>query len=214
MCGNLLQQQQEMNTRPRSAFKLEAKMYQDVPNSRIRNFLNLCPTLSKQPSKLQNQAGASEMHTAEKQGALVHFRQCIVQSAQGHSISEELWSYHIWRRIIESKGLWEEMKFGSSRKGNASGSILQGLTQCLAHRRCSTNSCYMTNEKNGVSEELKSFCVHWPPTTHPLMLFGKSLKWELNFSRLCTWSKLFFCHINCLDIKDHLMFCAGFQAFI
>ena len=72
------------------------------------------------------------MHTAEKQRALVHFRQCIVQSAQGHSISEEPWSYHIQKRIIESKGLCEEMKLQFIQKRPYyDGSILQGLTQCI-----------------------------------------------------------------------------------
>lgn len=153
MCGNLLQQQQEMNTEAKISVQTWSKNVPRCAKFQDKEFPKSLPHWASSPVKLQNQAGASEMHTAEKQGALVHFRQCIVQSAQGHSISEELWSYHIWRRIIESKGLWEKMKFQFIQKRPYyDGSILQGLTQCLAHRRCSTNSCYMTNEKNGVSE--------------------------------------------------------------
>lgn len=178
-----------MNTEAKISLQTWSKNVPRCAKFQGKEFPKSLPHWASSPVNLQNQAGTSEMHTAEKQGALVHFRQCIMPICPG---PQHLRGALVLSHLEENH--WKQRFMGGNEVPVHPGKVLlwwlqlQGLTQCLAHRRCSTNSYYMTNKKKMEwVKELKSFCVHCPPYNSPSHVLWKKPQdpCGAEFFRLC-----------------------------
>ena len=117
MCGNLLQQQQETNTEAKISLQTWSKNVPRCAKFQDKEFPKSLPHWASSPVKLQNQPGASEMHTAEKQELLSTSDSASCSLLRATASQRSLGLITFRRESLKAKVYGRKWSSSLSRKG-------------------------------------------------------------------------------------------------